>query len=240
MNEGSKKEVLEEFRELKYWAFISYSSVDKKWGRWLHKAIETYPIPKDLIGRDNGADGNIPRRLFPIFRDRDELPSSADLNTAIRRALVQSRYLIVVCSPRAVRSRWVDEEVRQFKQARGEDRVLCVIVDGEPHAADKPDSNEQHECFPQAVRFRVGVDGRLRSEPAEPLAADVRPSGDGRQRALLKLVAGIFQISFDDLIRRDQRRRARPCQDHCRCLAGSAMCICGFVITLVLAVASDA
>lgn len=33
--------------DYRYWAFISYSSKDKQWGRWLHRAIETYGIPAD-------------------------------------------------------------------------------------------------------------------------------------------------------------------------------------------------
>ena len=204
----SEVEAFDPVGQLKYWAFISYSTTDKKWADWLHKALETYRVPKDLVGRVTREDSKIPRRLFPIFRDRDELSSSADLSTAIRRALMQSRYLIIICSPRAAHSRWVDQEIRQFKQARGEDRVLCIIVDGEPHAASKPGLKEQDECFPPAVRFRVDQGAQVTSEPAEPLAADLRHGGDGKQPGLLKLVAGILQVSFDDLLRRDQRRRA--------------------------------
>jgi hypothetical protein len=38
--------------QLKYYAFISYSHQDKKWGDWLHKAIETYRVPKRLVGQE--------------------------------------------------------------------------------------------------------------------------------------------------------------------------------------------
>jgi hypothetical protein len=32
--------------KIAYWAFLSYSHTDKKWGDWLHKALEfVYHIP---------------------------------------------------------------------------------------------------------------------------------------------------------------------------------------------------
>ncbi|MDE0854044.1 MAG: toll/interleukin-1 receptor domain-containing protein, partial [Nevskia sp.] len=76
----------------KYWAFISYSHRDRAWAEWLHKALETYRVPRRLIGRETAA-GPVPRRLFPVFRDQEELPSSPNLSAAIDQALLQSRYL---------------------------------------------------------------------------------------------------------------------------------------------------
>ena len=69
--------------QCKYHAFISYSHQDSGWGAWLHKALETYPIPQRLVGRQTPS-GTIPKKLTPIFRDRDELPSAGDLSSTIR------------------------------------------------------------------------------------------------------------------------------------------------------------
>jgi hypothetical protein len=189
----------------KYWAFISYSHQDKKWAEWLHKALETYRVPRRLAGTIT-REGRVPARVLPVFRDNDELPTSSDLNEAIRLALEQSRYLIVVCSPRAATSNWVNEEVLTFKRLRREQRILCFIVDGEPNAADKPYLQAQ-ECFPQAVRYQINEDGTLSERRVEPLAADVRPGHSSRRHARLKIVAGILGIAFDDLRRREERRR---------------------------------
>ena len=101
--------------EFKYWAFLSCSHRDRKWGDWLYKVLETYRVPHRLVGKDS-SDGKIPKRLFPIFRDREELRVSADLGTNINEALRQSRYLIVVCSPHAAQSRWVGQEIIEFKK----------------------------------------------------------------------------------------------------------------------------
>ncbi|NYT74097.1 hypothetical protein HZU72_16920 [Halomonas sp. QX-2] len=59
--------------QYRYWAFISYSSKDARIGEKLHRQLETYRVPRDLVGRP-GRDEPVPRRLFPIFRDREELP----------------------------------------------------------------------------------------------------------------------------------------------------------------------
>ncbi len=74
----------------KYRAFISYSHADEKWAAWLHRALETYKIPKHLIGKPTDF-GPVPERLAPIFRDRDELATSTELGGALT-ATMPSRW----------------------------------------------------------------------------------------------------------------------------------------------------
>jgi hypothetical protein len=176
----------------KYKAFISYSHQDKKWGDWLHKSLETYSIPKALIGKKT-LYGKVPKRLFPVFRDRDELPTATELGTVIDKALNDSSHLVVICSPRSAKSQWVNEEIKQFKRLGKADRILCLIVDGEPYGADKPEMGLE-ECFPEAVKYELGEDGELSEERTEPIAADAREGKDGKRNALLKLVAGLLGV----------------------------------------------
>ncbi len=181
--------------EYRYWAFISYSSKDKSWGRWLHRAIETYGIPAELVEHHQTPTGHpAPKRFHPLFRDRDELPASSDLGTEIEKALRASRYLIVVCSPNAAQSQWVNKEIVTFHGLDRRDRTLAIIVDGEPNASDAS------ECFPPALR------------QLEPIAADARPKGDGKTNAKLKLLAGMLGVSYDFLKQRDAHRRIRYLQ----------------------------
>ncbi|MDO8707065.1 TIR domain-containing protein [Pseudomonas sp.] len=191
--------------DFKYWAFISYSHQDKAWGEWLLKTLEAYVVPKHLVGRDC-RDGKIPKRLFPIFRDRDELPGSSDLGEKIDQALKLSRYLIVICSPNAAASHWVAEEIKTFKSLGREDRILCLIVDGEPNATDKPNCGLP-ECFPEAIRFRLGANRELTAERAEPVAGDARDGKDGKTDAKLKILAGLIGVGFDELKQRDKQRQ---------------------------------
>jgi hypothetical protein len=189
-----------------YWAFISYSQHDAKWAQWLHGELEKYKIPRALVGRKLGGQ-TIPQRLIPIFRDREELPSAGDLGEKIREALEASHALVVVCSPHAARSPWVNEEVRAFKALGRSHRVFPLIVDGEPYASGRYSGPE--ECFPPALRFAVAADGVVTSQRADPLAADVRDGKDGRSNARLKLIAGILGVGFDHLRRRELARQRR-------------------------------
>jgi hypothetical protein len=190
--------------DYKYWAFISYSHSDEQWAQWLHKELETYRVPRRLVGRKN-AFGQVPRRVFPVFRDREELPGAFDLGSNLTNALRLSRNLIVICSPRAAASHWVNEEIKLYKSMGREDRVLCLIVDGEPNASDRPQLGLP-ECFPPALRYRVGRDGELTDVRTEPIAADARKGKDGRVNSKLKLLAGVLGVGFDELKQREQRR----------------------------------
>lgn len=209
-------------RSRRYRAFISYSHGDTRLAMRLHRALEGYRVPKRLRG-SSGEFGPVPERLSPIFCDRDELASSADLGERVRDALLDSDALIVVCSPQAARSRWVNEEVLAFKRQGGGRRICCVIVDGEPNSGDA------RECFPPALRFELEADGSLGSRPAEPIAADLRRGKDGPRRAQLKLIAGLLGIGFDTLRQREAQRR------HRRVLAIAIASCAGMALALVLA-----
>lgn len=194
--------------EHSYWAFISYSHRDMAWAVWLHKRLETYRDHKRLVGTTNRRGEVVPARIFPVFRDRDELEGAPDLPERISEALVRSRYLIVICSPQAAASRWVDQEIRTFKAMGRDDRVLALIVDGEPHSSSNDDPRNI-ECFPIALRHRVNPQRELDSERAEPIAADARPGRDGKRQAFLKIAAAILGVRFDELRQRDRERRRR-------------------------------
>ena len=214
---------------VKYKAFISYSHFDKKWGDWLHKALETYRIPKGLIGRET-IYGKVPARLYPVFRDREELPTSTELSKVINTALRQSSHLVVICSPHSAKSQWVGEEILQFKRLGKGDRILCLIVDGEPNAADKPELG-QEECFPESIKFEMGdisqsdpfaqqlIDGELTEKRTEPIAADARKGKDEKHNSLMKIVAGLLGVGFDDLKQREARRRQK------RMMAAVGLCV---------------
>jgi len=214
--------------DFRYRAFISYSHQDKSWAAWLHKALETYAIPKRLVGQATAA-GVIPKRLAPIFRDRDELASATDLGRKVNEALAQSANLIVICSPRAATSRWVNEEVLAFKQIGRSESIFCLIADGEPNASSLP-GREAEECFAHALRFKIDADGQLTDRPTEPIAADARPGKDGKTNAKLKLIAGMLDIGFDALKHRELQRRNR----HMAALATLALIVMAVTTTLAI------
>jgi hypothetical protein len=172
-----------------YLAFISYRHADNKqtgrqWATWLHQAIETYEIPKDLVGQKNARGETIPERIFPIFRDEEELPADADLANAITRALDNTGLLIVLCSPNAVASTYVADEIDYFKKLGRSDQIIAAMIAGEPNASwdtskQKQGFTPEDECFPTPLQYAYDEHGEPTTQLAEPLAADFRVNHDG-------------------------------------------------------------
>ena len=198
-----------EEKEYKYDAFISYRhcDLDKFVAENLHKALETYELPKNLKEQLN-IEGRTFKRLF---RDQEELPLSSNLEDPILEALNSSKYLIVICSPRLKASLWCKKEIETFKKLRGRENIFCVLIEGEPA-----------DSFPEEVLFdevKVTKNGKTKTEkkPVEPLAADVR--GTTNKEVLkkiheekLRLAAAMCHIDYDDLRQRhklrEQKRKA--------------------------------
>ena len=179
-------------------AFISYSHTDIATARWLHRAIETYRVPRALVGQE-GEFGAVAARLRPVFRDEDELAGASALGPKLEGALAGSRALLVVCSPAARRSTWVDSEIRTFKRLNPGRPVFAVIAAGVP-------GDDGRGCFPEALLWEIDPGGDYdRRRPVEPLAPDLQALD--RRIVKLKVIAGLLGVPFDSLHDREQRRR---------------------------------
>ena len=249
--------------DFKYWAFLSYSHQDNlaertsgarecvRWAEWLHRALETYRVPSAFRGRLTPTGDPMPARFFPVFQDEKELPLDADLAGAIAEALEQSRFLIVICSPRSAASFYVNEEVRRFKQMGRQDRILALIVAGEPNASDGNHAayTAADECFCPALRHPVAAAGAIdmsRRDAREPIAGDVRVKDGpvarearradlrGHREALdfirLKLLAGMMGVGFDELVQRDKARQATELRRRIAVLAVVALAIAALAV----------
>ena len=177
-------------RPQRYRAFLSYSHSDRKVAAWLHHKLENYRVPKALVGSQTPS-GPAPAKLGRIFRDDAEFAASENLGAAIEEALAESGALIVLCSPDAARSQWVNAEIRRFTEIRPGGKVLALAVAG----------NMGSEIMPPALLQQQRRDQALGSEPFVP---DLR---QGRSTALTRLAATLLGLRFDDLYRRERRRR---------------------------------
>ena len=162
----------------KYAAFISYAHADEPMARRIHNALETYRLP-------NAFDQDAKEKLKPIFRDVTELTAHHSLSEKIQDAVRTSRFLIILCSPSAKNSHWVNEEIRLFRKLHGENKILSVIIDGNPDTS-----------FPKALT----EGGR------EPLAANMT-SREGFRFGITQLAASMIGVGLDELIQRDNKRR---------------------------------
>lgn len=186
---------------IEYDAFISYkhNAFDSAIAEHLHKKLEHYHIPKvvqQMTGR---------RRIARVFRDKEELPLTADLTKDIYEALDHAQCLIVICSPESKESLWVQKEVAYYVSKHGKDCVLTVLTDGEPETS-----------FPEILCRDDDGSVILR----EPLAADVRSASlkqSLRQldREFLRLAAAIIGCPYDGL-----KQRHRTYRIKCFCAVG--------------------
>lgn len=170
-------------RARRFSAFLSYSHADRAAVHRLHARLEGYRLPRALAEQVGVA------RIRPVFIDRAEMAAAPDLAEITRKALADSDFLIVACTPHTPRSDWVAREITLFRELRGRDAILVALLGG----------NEKIS-FPEAL-LDDGHGHRI-----EPLAADFRHEGDGSRLALLKLVAALLGVDLDELVRRDARR----------------------------------
>lgn len=163
---------------LHYRAFISYSHADAGFAAWLHRRLESWRSPQG-------------ERLAPVFIDRAELAAGPDLPAQVREALERSAALVVIASPTARMSRWVEQEISLFRDLYPDRPVLTALIEGEPA-----------EAFPSALILHG-------DREIEPLAADFRKGQDGRRLGFLKIAAGLSGVPLDRLVQRDGQIRQR-------------------------------
>ncbi len=192
------------YRSFRYWGFLSYSHDDRRVAERMHRALEGYRIPTRLVGLE-GPFGPVPPRLSPIFRDRDDLNAGGRLGPEVEHAIAASRSLIVLCTPSAARSPWVEAEVAAFIRLHQDGPLFCVILSGEPLAPQGV--GVSCECLPPAARVRFSAEAGL--DFSTPIAVDLREDGDGWRLAVHKIVAGLTGLPLDQLVQRDAQRRHR-------------------------------
>ena len=169
-------------RSKEYYAFISYKSEDVEWAIWLQHELEHYHLPASFNGRTD-----IRQELRPVFRDIDEL-AAGNLPEQIRRALENSQNLIVVCSPQAAASPWVNKEVETFISLGRTDRIFPFVVEG----------NAPKDFFPPALLALPKNEERLGGDASK----------QGRDIAFVKVVAGMLGLGFESLWNRYEKEKA--------------------------------
>lgn len=171
-----------------YYAFISYQRKDEKWAKWLQDKLEHYRFPTNLNGRTD-----LPKNIRPTFRDvTDSTPGL--LVKEIDNAIRNSEWLIVICSPRSAKSPWVCKEAQTFINLGRADHIIPFVIEGNPFSADTAT-----ECYPEALLNLTGN--------KELLAANINEMG--RDAAVIKVVARMFNLRFDVLWQRYEREQKR-------------------------------
>lgn len=167
--------------KVNYNAFISYSHNERDTyiAKKLHFMLEHYRIPRKI--RSASGKAHITR----VFRDQEELTLSSDLTDDIREALESSEFLIVICSPKAAQSMWVEKEIELFLRSHDRSKVLLVLAEGEPE-----------DAFPDIIK-----------KYTEPMAGDVRGNNKREinkkmKTEILRIIAPMLSCTYDSLKQR--------------------------------------
>lgn len=181
---------------MKYAAFISYrhGGIDEKVAKQVFRLLERYRVPRKIAKRIGT------NKIGRVFRDSEELKAGSDLSALIKSALDETEWLIIICTKRFKDSVWCMEEVEHFLEIRGRDRIITILVEGEPA-----------ESFPK-VLTEVERDGKIVS--IEPLAVDIRDDSEKKilknvRREQYRFLADMLDVDYDDLYQRERERRLR-------------------------------
>ncbi len=182
-----------------YDAFISYSRQDKAFAALLEKALESYKPPKDL---------DVPQRHPNIFRDEQDF-TGTEYQRSLEKHLQESAKLIVVCSPAARKSQYVNDEIRGFAKSKGAQHIIPLLIAGIPNNEAKP-SQEIEKAFPEALCEELGT----------PLAADYRGFDVQKDKVYRGVFEGAWYKTLADLYGRsrveiEQRERKRQIRGRC-------------------------
>ena len=167
-----------------YDVFISYRHVDEdiKWAKWLLESLETWRVPKELVKK------GFPERIGRVFRDEEELPTSANLSKSIQKALIQSKYLVVICSKDTPKSIWVENEIKMFKELGRSDRIIALLIEG-----------ETEESFNKELKFKDGIETPLEILIADARKKDNQKDKEIKKNILLTILSAVLACSFEEL-----------------------------------------
>lgn len=199
--------------EYTYSAFISYRHLPKDMAaaKAVQRALETYKIPRDarkVTGR---------KKLDRCFRDQDEMPLAEDLGSSIEKALDESEWLIVICTPDLPRSNWCLREVDHFIRSGRKDKIVPVLVSGEPG-----------ESFPPQL---LKDETEAGTQETEPLAADLRGWMKRRLKTeKLRIAARMLGLNFNDLKKREKERAQRKRLAVVSAVLAVVLCFAGYAI----------
>jgi len=188
-------------------AFICYSKSDEKAAILLANSLRKRRIPRDIASArvkfQTEFEKEAPLQIFLSDGETDF--------ATLRHDLDRSSALVIVCSPQSARDPGIDRIIREFSLLGRADRIFAFIL-ADPAGRKRPPGAPSwlDQVLPARLKYRVLPDGELdQSTTLDPLAADASPHTDGWDAAVLKILAGILGVGFDDLYRREERRRVK-------------------------------
>lgn len=185
---------------LRYRAFISYSqAADGRLAPALQSGLQRLAKPWYRL------------RAMRVFRDQTGLGVTPELWGSIERALAESAYFVLLASPLAAQSKWVEQEVDWWLRHRSAGRLLIVWTEGELVW----DGARTDFDWSRTTALPRRLQGAF---PQEPLHLDLRWARTatdlslrrpGFADAVGRLSATLRGLSLDELIGEDVKQHRR-------------------------------
>ena len=181
-----------------YDAFVSYSHAkDKPIAAALQSVIQTLGKPWYR------------RRALRVFRDDTSLSATPQLWPSIEQALANSRFLVLLASPEAAASHWVNKEVSYWLDHKSADTLLIAVTDGELSWDNAVGDFTARESTPLAPV----LSGRFVSEPKWIDLRTYRGSANPRDSKFIEagadFAAAIHGMPKEDLLSQEVRQQRR-------------------------------
>ena len=182
-----------------YDAFVSYSHAkDKPIAAALQSVVQKLGKPWYR------------RRALRVFRDDTSLSATPSLWPTIEQALGQSRFLILLASPEAAASPWVNKEVAYWLEHKGADTLLIAVTDGDACLGQRASATSPGAS---GMPLPPVLTGRFASEPKWVDLTAYRDGADPRDAKFTELAAdfaaAIHGMPKEDLLSQEVRQQRR-------------------------------
>jgi WD40 repeat protein len=191
-SDGSKAQV--------YKAFISYShAVDGRLAPALQDALHRFAKPWYRL------------RALRVFRDQASLSANPALWASIEQALKSSEFFILLASPDAARSPWVQRETAYWRAHKPTDRLLIVVTDGEAVWDDAAGDFDwdRTTALPHSLAGAFDQEPRYIDLRWARTEEDLSPAHPRFRDAVADLGAPMHQRPKDELVGEDVRQHRR-------------------------------
>jgi WD40 repeat protein len=183
--------------DVAYDAFISYShAADDALAPAVHRALQTLARPWNR------------RRALEVFRDQTGLAVSPGLWTSICAGLDDSQHFVLLASPEAAASSWVNQEIERWAKLHSIDRLLPVLTAGEwiwdPRSGDF--DGDRSTAVPPALRGMFEEEPRHLDLRWARTETDLDLRHSRFREAMAQLAAPMHNMSPQDLESSDVAR----------------------------------
>ena len=177
------------------WAAVSFVFADAPWCDWIYREFDGSRVPRPLAGRPSRHGFPYPDRLSvsPDPADPQQLESYAE-------TLKIAQYLIIIVSPNSSHDQTAQEHMRLFRAAGGEERIVALVVKGEPASGSaEPGAAGDAAWLPKWLAYRFKDNAFEHGLPSDPLVIDARLGISSLAEVRARLCAAMLEVPVSQL-----------------------------------------